>query len=48
MIGIYRITNKITSKHYIGQSVNIQRRFAEHCRRNEECEPKDLNQKEDL
>ena len=30
MIGIYKITNKINGKFYIGQSVNIKRRFMEH------------------
>ena len=30
MIGIYKITNNINSKIYIGQSNNIQRRFSEH------------------
>lgn len=35
MIGIYRITNKINQKVYIGQSVNIERRFKEHCSKNE-------------
>ena len=30
MIGIYKITNKINGKFYIGQSNNIKRRFAEH------------------
>lgn len=30
MIGIYRITNKINGKSYIGQSKNIERRFREH------------------
>ena len=33
MIGIYKITNKINGKSYIGQSNNIYRRFKEHCRR---------------
>lgn len=32
MIGIYKITNKITSQSYIGQSVDISRRWTEHCR----------------
>lgn len=30
MIGIYKITNKLNNKVYIGQSNNIQRRFEEH------------------
>jgi group I intron endonuclease len=30
MIGIYKITNKINNKSYIGQSVDIKRRFIEH------------------
>lgn len=30
MIGIYKITNKINGKCYIGQSVDIERRFTEH------------------
>ena len=30
MIGIYKITNKLNGKIYIGQSNNIQRRFVEH------------------
>lgn len=30
MIGIYKITNTINGKIYIGQSVNIEERFAEH------------------
>ena len=34
MIGIYKITNKINQKIYIGQSVNIERRWKEHCRNN--------------
>lgn len=33
MIGIYKITNKINGKSYIGQSNNITRRFKEHCYR---------------
>ena len=32
MIGIYKITNLITNKSYIGQSVDIYRRWKEHCR----------------
>lgn len=35
-IGIYKITNKINGKSYIGQSVNIERRFREHCLRAEQ------------
>lgn len=31
MIGIYKITNLIDNKMYIGQSIHIERRFAEHC-----------------
>ena len=30
MIGIYKITNKINNKCYIGQSTNIERRWQEH------------------
>lgn len=30
MIGIYKITNTITGDSYVGQSVNIKRRFMEH------------------
>lgn len=30
MIGIYKITNKINEKVYIGQSMDIERRFAQH------------------
>lgn len=30
MIGIYKITNKINNKIYVGQSNNIERRFKEH------------------
>lgn len=30
MIGIYKITNKINGKIYIGQSINIERRWKEH------------------
>lgn len=31
MIGIYKITNLLNNKSYIGQSNNIERRFLEHC-----------------
>lgn len=31
MIGIYKITNLVNSKSYIGQSVHIERRWQEHC-----------------
>lgn len=30
-IGIYKITNKLNNKCYIGQSVHIERRWQEHC-----------------
>jgi group I intron endonuclease len=30
MVGIYKITNLINNKNYIGQSINIQRRLGEH------------------
>jgi group I intron endonuclease len=30
MIGIYKITNKINGKCYIGQSINIEKRFRDH------------------
>ena len=32
MIGIYKITNLINNKIYIGQSIDCQRRWAEHKR----------------
>lgn len=31
MIGIYKITNNLSGKIYIGQSNNIERRWKEHC-----------------
>lgn len=31
MIGIYKITNKINHKIYIGQSVRVEIRLQEHC-----------------
>ena len=30
MIGIYKITNKLNGKSYIGQSTDIERRWREH------------------
>lgn len=33
MIGIYKITNNINNKVYIGQSINIEKRWREHKRR---------------
>lgn len=35
MIGIYKITNKITGKSYIGQSVHCGKRLDEHCKGNQ-------------
>lgn len=32
MVGIYKITNLINQKSYIGQSIHIERRWQEHCR----------------
>lgn len=32
MIGIYKITNLVNNKVYIGQSIHIERRWQEHCR----------------
>lgn len=32
MVGIYKITNKLNGKCYIGQSIDINRRFKEHIR----------------
>lgn len=34
MIGIYKITNKLTGKSYIGQSIDCTRRFEEHYKGN--------------
>ena len=31
MIGIYKITNLVNGKIYIGQSIHIERRWVEHC-----------------
>ena len=33
MVGIYKITNKLNGKVYIGQSNDIERRWAEHKRK---------------
>ena len=33
MIGIYKIENKVNNKIYIGQSINIERRWNDHKRR---------------
>ena len=30
MIGIYKITNEVNNKVYIGQSINIEKRVKEH------------------
>ena len=30
MIGIYKFTNKLTGEAYIGQSVDIKRRYNQH------------------
>lgn len=35
MIGIYKITNKLTNKAYIGQSIHCGKRFDEHCSGNQ-------------
>lgn len=35
MIGIYKITNKINNKSYIGQSIHCGKRLDEHCRGNQ-------------
>ena len=32
MIGIYLITNKLNNKVYVGQSINIEKRWGEHKR----------------
>lgn len=42
MTGIYKITNLINGKIYIGQSINIERRFLEHCRKNESLIDKEI------
>lgn len=44
MIGIYEILNKITGKRYIGQSVDIKRRFRDHrCALTRKSRSKDTN-----
>lgn len=35
MIGVYKITNNINGKVYIGQSININKRWKEHKRRSQ-------------
>lgn len=37
MMGIYKITNILNNKCYIGQSINIERRWEEHLYRNTHC-----------
>lgn len=37
MIGIYKITNNITNKAYIGQSTNISKRWKRHQRDCYDC-----------
>ena len=32
MIGIYKITNKLNGKVYIGQSIDIDTRWRQHCK----------------
>ena len=32
MIGIYKITNKVNGKVYIGQSIHIEKRWRQHCK----------------
>lgn len=32
MIGIYKITNLVNRKNYIGQSIHIEKRWKEHCK----------------
>ena len=36
MIGIYKITNLLNGKIYIGQSINIERRIKNHCKENKQ------------
>ena len=35
MIGIYKLTNKLTNKSYIGQSIHCGKRLDEHCKGNQ-------------
>ena len=35
--GIYKITNQLNGKFYIGKSVNIYKRWLEHCRSKDTC-----------
>lgn len=37
MIGIYKITNKINNKCYIGQSIHIEQRWQEHLYKSSQC-----------
>lgn len=37
MIGIYKITNLINQKVYIGQSINIEKRWQDHCATVDNC-----------
>lgn len=37
MVGIYKITNKINGKSYIGQSIHIEQRWQEHLYKNTHC-----------
>lgn len=43
MIGIYKIENLLNNKIYIGQSVNIKRRWGEHCRNKDSLIGKAIN-----
>lgn len=43
MTGIYCITNLITHKYYIGQAMDIERRWKEHCRRSEQLIDKSIS-----
>lgn len=37
MVGIYKITNLINGKVYIGQSINIEERWKRHCTTHDNC-----------